>query len=353
MSTSYRQERALRIGFIGAGTNSRQRHLPGFRAVDGIELAAVANRSEASSESVAKEFGIGRVAANWQEIANDPEIDAVCIGTWPNLHAEATIACLEAGKHVLCEARMARDLAEAQRMEICDREHPELVLQLVPSPLTLELDQTVRGMIDREEIGEVREVRITVTGPAAADPATPLTWRFDKELSGMNTMMLGIYHEAVQRWLPGEPAWVSADAEIFTPSRRDPETGEPRPVEIPEVLTVTGRYPTGTRIVYHFSGIETNTPVNDIRVNGSKACLRLMPDECRIERTWVGTGEQEDIQIADARGWQVEDDFVASVRGKRPVTLTSPEQGLRYMELTERVWRSWNQGGARIGRLLG
>ena len=46
----------------------------------------------------------------------DPDIDAIVIGTWPYLHCPITLAALEAGKHVLTEARMSMNAAEAHRM---------------------------------------------------------------------------------------------------------------------------------------------------------------------------------------------------------------------------------------------
>ena len=82
----------LRIGFIGAGANTRTRHLPGFKEIPGVVLAAVCNRTEESSRKVAQAFGIPVVAPDWRAIIDSPTIDAVCIGTWPNLHAELTIA---------------------------------------------------------------------------------------------------------------------------------------------------------------------------------------------------------------------------------------------------------------------
>lgn len=97
----------IRVGFVGAGENTRVRHIPGFRKIDGVSLAGVVNRSRESSERVAREFGIPRVYDKWEDLVADPEIDAVCIGTWPYLHCPVTVAALDAGKHVLCEARMA------------------------------------------------------------------------------------------------------------------------------------------------------------------------------------------------------------------------------------------------------
>ena len=74
------------------------------------------NRTAESTELVAREFAIPQTYPHWRDLIGDPDIDAVVIGTWPNLHCEVTCAALDAGKHVLTEARMARDAAEAHKM---------------------------------------------------------------------------------------------------------------------------------------------------------------------------------------------------------------------------------------------
>ena len=106
----------IRVGLIGAGDNTRVRHIPGFRAIDGVQLVAVCNRSAESGQRVADEFGIERVATDPRQIFDDDSIDAVCIGTWPYRHREYTLCALEAGKHVLCEARMAMDAGQSRDM---------------------------------------------------------------------------------------------------------------------------------------------------------------------------------------------------------------------------------------------
>src|SRR2546423_12185694 len=97
----------IRVGVIGAGANTRLKHIPGLRTQNSVELVGLANRTEESSRKAAKELDIQKVYADWTELVKDPAIDAVCIGTWPYMHAQMTIAALDAGKHVLCEARMA------------------------------------------------------------------------------------------------------------------------------------------------------------------------------------------------------------------------------------------------------
>ena len=108
--------RSLRIGIVGAGNNSRVKHIPGFQSLPGVEVSGIANRSLESGQRVAHEFDIPQVYSNWLELVHSTEIDAVCIGTWPYMHCPVTIAALKAGKHVLTEARMAMNATEAQLM---------------------------------------------------------------------------------------------------------------------------------------------------------------------------------------------------------------------------------------------
>src|ERR1043165_2604707 len=126
----------IRVGFVGAGGNTRLHHIPKLKKIDGVELVSVSNRTRASSERVAQEFGIARVHDRWQELVKDPGIDAVVIGTWPYMHCPVTLAALEAGKHVLTEARIAMNAAEARQMLAASRAKPNLITQVVPGPPT-------------------------------------------------------------------------------------------------------------------------------------------------------------------------------------------------------------------------
>src|SRR5262245_66654624 len=96
----------LRVGLIGAGANTRSRHIPGLRALPDVEIVAVCNRRPESTAAVAQEFSIPRIHQAWEEVVADPGVDAVVIGTWPYLHCPITLAALQAGKHVLTEARL-------------------------------------------------------------------------------------------------------------------------------------------------------------------------------------------------------------------------------------------------------
>src|SRR2546425_8435099 len=150
----------IRVGFVGAGANTRRHHSPKLKAQPGVDLVAVANRTKDSGERVAKEFGIAHVHDDWREVVGARDVDAVCIGTWPYMHCEITRAALAAGKHVLCEARMAMNAAEGRQMLEASRRAPHLVAQLVPAPHTLELDGTLKRLLAEGYAGEGLAVEV-------------------------------------------------------------------------------------------------------------------------------------------------------------------------------------------------
>ena len=334
-------EAPLRTGLIGAGGNMKLRHIPGFRATGEVELVSVCNRSEASGRRVADEFGIPRIEPDPAALIAAPDIDAVCIGTWPDMHRELTVAALAAGKHVLCEARMATDAAAARAMLAAAEARPDLVAQLVPAPFDLRSWRTVRRLLDDGSIGEVREVHVTVLGANALDTDAPLHWRERVDRSGMNVMQFGIYVEIVSRWL-GPTRSVLAQGATFIRERTDAETGERASIAVPDSLGVFAELERGGRVTYRFGSLLHAAPAeaNGISVYGSAGTLHWRPGDTM---TFAPLGEAPaplDPAPGTAGEWRVEQDFVDSIRRGAPVTLTSFDDGLHYMRVIEAVYRS-------------
>ena len=65
-------KRTLRVGLIGAGANTRLRHIPGLRALPDVDIVAVCNRRAESTAAAAREFGIARTFEHWQDLVRDP-----------------------------------------------------------------------------------------------------------------------------------------------------------------------------------------------------------------------------------------------------------------------------------------
>ncbi len=338
-------EQPVRVALIGAGANTRLHHIPGFQAIEGVEVVAVCNRSEESGRSVADEYGIARVVTDAEAIFADATIDAVCIGTWPYRHHEFSVRALEAGKHVLCEARMAMDATEARAMLAAAEARPDRVAQLVPAPFDVGSWRTVRRLLADGALGELREVHVTMLSGGGLDPSTALHWRERSEYSGFNTMQLGIVAEIVQRWL-GPTERVFADAATFVRTRHDAESGADVAIEIPDSLGVLARMANGARATYHVSSV-AHTPrvANGIAVHGTAATLHWTMAGDSLQLAPRGeTPQPLEPDPDSAASWQVEADFIDSIRRGTPVELTSFADGVRYMQLTEAVWRSWSEG---------
>ena len=342
-------EQRIRIGIVGAGANARRRHGPGFKRLDGVELVGVVNSTPESTARAAAEFGITRQYPNWRDLVADNDVDAVLIGTWPNLHCDITCAALEAGKHVLVEARMARNLTEARRMAAAAKAHPQLVAQIVPSPYGLQCGPAIEQIIEEGYLGAIRELVVLGADDLFWDYSQPLHWRQSAEISGRNILSLGILHETALRWAPA-PETVFAQFQTFEPQRPVPEECRIANVDIPDSVQILTTLEGGGRGLYHQSGVALFGPGKQIHLYGSRGTIKVdfLPDG--RERMWIGHASDTALKLAeipqDLLGeWRVEEEFISAIRGQETVQLTDFDTGLRYMEFTEAVWRSAESRG--------
>ena len=332
---------SIRIGLIGAGANTRERHIPGFQAIPGVDVVAVVNRSRESSERVAKEFGIPKIYDHWRQVIEADDIDAICIGTWPYMHCPMVLAALEAGKHVLTEARMAMNLDEAKQMLAASKAHPNLVTQIVPSPFTFPVDKAIQQRMADGFVGQLLAIDMRVSPPGFINREAPLHWRHDRNLSGLNVMTMGIWYESILRWSPGVSA-VMARARTFVPLRKDPETGEPRPATVPDHLEVIGDISGGATFHLQLSSVTGLASPPEFWIYGTEGTLRFENASKSLSGGRRGDKALSPIDIPPEQryDWRVEQEFIGAIRGEEPVTRTNFTDGVRYMAFTEAVARS-------------
>ncbi len=336
MSKALRGSAPIRVGIVGAGDNTRSRHIPGLRAIAGVEIVSVCNRRVESSRKVAEEFHIPTVYATWDALVSARDTDAIVIGTWPNLHCPVTVAALAAGKHVLCEARMALNLDEARRMQRAANQHAELVAQLVPAPFTLRVDRTIVRLIKEGFLGELLSVEVLVNSGSFIDRDAPLTWRRDEALSGHNIMSLGIWYETIMRWV-GEAESVLAAGKVFVRRRADPATGNAREVRIPEHLDVLAELQQGAQAHLKISSVQGLVAENEVSLFGSEGTLRFIDNALYGGRRGEKALQKIVVRAEEEGRWRVEEEFVNAVRGVETVTMTDFATGVRYMAFTEAV----------------
>ncbi len=336
-------QQTVKVGIIGAGGNTRSKHIPGLQAIEDVEIIGVCNRSQESSQRVADEFGIPKTYDNWQDAIGDPDTNAIVIGTWPYMHCRATVAALRADKHVMCEARMAMNAKEAHIMRMVSRQKTHLIAQIVPSPMTLRVDNTIKRLIAEDYIGDVLAIEARAGG-AFLDSESPLQWRQDFDLSGLNIMSMGIWYEALMRWV-GEATRIMAIGKTFVKMRPDAD-GVMRSVRIPEHIDVVGDLACGAQLHIQVSTVAGLAGAPEVYLFGSNGTLRFSGNKLYGGQEGDAELTEMDIPDAEAGGWRVEEEFVNAIRGNEVITHTDFDTGVKYMEFTEAVTRSMQSGTA-------
>lgn len=205
-------DKKLRYGFIGAGGIAGA-HLHDLARRDDVELAAMADISEAAMRRHHEQYGIPGMYADWQEMLAAENLDAVSVCTPNKLHEAPTINALAAGCHVLCEKPLAHSAAAGERMLAAARKHGrKLVIgfQYRYHPRT----RFLRRAFDAGQFGKVLFARVR----AIRRRGIPNWGVFgSKELQGGGPLIdIGVHVLEMAHYAMGSPQPVSAAADLFT-----------------------------------------------------------------------------------------------------------------------------------------
>src|SRR4051812_45795712 len=108
--------RRLRVGVLGAGPIAQAAHFDALRKAANCELYAICDRATDLLEEMAVVHRPRRMFGDYNAMLDDPEVDAVVVAIADQFHVEATIAALDAGKHVLVEKPLGVSAAECVRV---------------------------------------------------------------------------------------------------------------------------------------------------------------------------------------------------------------------------------------------
>lgn len=340
----------LRVGFIGAGGITRKRHVPGLLKIDGVELVAVCNRSLGSAQKFARDFDIANVYGDWRQVVEDPLVDAVFIGTWPYKHSEYAIAALDAGKHVFCQARLAMDASDARRM-VDKSISTDRTTMVCPPPHGMYYRHKVREIVDGGHLGAIRHITVESFTGGNLDLDTDLNWRQRRDLSGLNTLTLGIMVEVVADWFNCQFASVQAVESTYVKQRL--LNGQMSDVERPDSVFVLAEFSDGSTGSLNFSSIAGGASDTTISAYGTDGTLHYVAGPPDSEKGSMSFAKAPgwDIQEVEmgsvaAGGWTVEDEFIQAIRDGRK-GVPSWETGMEYMRVVEAVDVS-----ARSGRRI-
>lgn len=117
--------RKIRLGIVGTGGMANM-HAEAFSNIKNCELAAVCDIDFARAKAFAAKYRIPAVFSDFYQFLANTDLDAVSNVTPDKFHAPISIACLKAGKHVLCEKPLATRHADALKMTVAAQQHKRI-----------------------------------------------------------------------------------------------------------------------------------------------------------------------------------------------------------------------------------
>ncbi|NJN19818.1 MAG: Gfo/Idh/MocA family oxidoreductase [Oscillochloris sp.] len=207
---------ALRWGVLGGATIARRCVIPAIVGSGNGTPAAIASRDATRAETLAAEFGFARAYGSYNELIQDPHVDAVYIPLPNHLHAEWAIKAAQAGKHVLVEKPIACNVAEAAAMFAAARDSGVLLMEALMYRFQTRTKQ-IKALLDGGAIGALRGVQAAFT---FLHP-DPQNHRMRPEFGGGALLDVGCYAVSLACYMfAAAPVAVSANA-IFAPSGID------------------------------------------------------------------------------------------------------------------------------------
>src|ERR1700689_2648445 len=147
----------IRWGILGVAKIATAKVIPAMQHASNLEVAAIASRDLNKARAAAHQLGIPQAYGSYEDLLNDPAIDAIYNPLPNHLHVPWTIRAADAGKHVLCEKPLSLTAAEAEsllavRARTGVKIGEAFMIRSYPQWLR------VRELLDEERIGKLRSV---------------------------------------------------------------------------------------------------------------------------------------------------------------------------------------------------
>lgn len=150
----------FRVGIIGAGAIARDVHIPNYlKQGDHVKIVAVTDVVRKNAEKLSEQFNIEHIFTDFHDMLEIVKLDAVSICTPNKFHAEASIAAMKAGCHVLCEKPPAMSVAEAESMARVAKETNKILTYGLCYRHAPEVG-ALKRFIDADELGHIYAARV-------------------------------------------------------------------------------------------------------------------------------------------------------------------------------------------------
>lgn len=202
--------KTIKWGILGLGKIAHK-FATDLNTLSGVELHAVASRSQEKANDFANQFGVKNAYDSYEKLANDSEIDAIYIATPHSSHKEYSLLCLQHKKAVLCEKAFAMNLEEVSEMIQVAKENNVLLMEALWTRF-LPHYQYVIDLVKSEKFGKVKTLHADFGFYQQFDTQNRL---FRKEVGGGSLLDIGIYPIFAALSTLGIPTKIEAKATFF------------------------------------------------------------------------------------------------------------------------------------------
>lgn len=268
---------AVKVAIIGSGFGSSTQ-VPGFRAVPGVEVVALASGRLERARQAAARLNIPHAFDDYQTLLDAVDVDLVSIAAPPYLHHEMVLASVQRGKHVICEKPFALDLAQAEDM-LGAAERAGVVHAVDHEFRFLPARAGFKTAIEDGALGEPRLVRIVWRSDARAKASSPAhDWWSQREKGGGALGAIGSHYLDSLRWWFGEVQVVSALLNAFVPRRPLPNGQGEAEVTSDDSATVSLRLEAGAQATLSVT-MAAGPRGSRVEAHGSDGALMIEDDE--------------------------------------------------------------------------
>ena len=198
----------LRVGIVGLGRlGQRHAHALAFNTPN-CQLVAACSPVEAERDYAATQLGIQAIYSDFYALLKDPNVDAVVLVTPTSLHADQTIAALQAGKHVFVEKPLALNVPDCEKVLAVAEKHPAQVAMV---GFVRRFDPSYRSAFQSVEAGDIGRPFLVRSQTCDKNDPDGFFVKFAPTSGGI-FMDCSVHDIDLARWLLGRPKALRAFA---------------------------------------------------------------------------------------------------------------------------------------------
>ncbi len=312
-------------GILGPGSIA-QRFAKGLQSVPDAKLYAVGSRSLQKADEFADKHDAPKRYSSYEELAADPDVQAVYIATPHPQHKDAALLCLNHGKAVLCEKPFTVNAKEAAEVIELARAKDLFLMEGMWARFFPGMVR-VRELLASGAIGEARMLQADFGFRTDVNPEGRL---FSPALAGGGLLDVGVYPISLASMIFGTPTGVSGQAQIG-------ETG------VDEMAAVTLKYAQG-QLASIVTGVRINTP-SEATIFGTEGSLKLhSPFWNPVKLTLSAGGKTEELSVPfEGEGFNYEAQEVQSClrAGKTESAIMPLDETLAIMQTLDTLRSQW------------